>query len=132
MSMSTKSTRWFLALGLFAAACSSKPEGGAAPVVGSDNPLLTPALFRCQANCIRPNGDTKDINWRTCAVNEAVAEEEGTAQCKMWQPDADVNNYVFCEQVRRPPICDEPGHENDCDCNADHACELPRGNCNGD
>ena len=107
--MSIKNTPWILSLsavGLFVTACSSQPEGGN-KVASNDNPLLTPALFRCQADCIRPNGDTKDINWRTCAIDGRTAEQEAPAQCMQWQPDAELNTYVFCEQVRRPPICDE-------------------------
>ena len=119
------------AVALFGAGCSARSDGGS-PVVSTENPLLAPAVFRCQANCIRPNGDTKDINWRECAIDERTAEMHASAQCQLWKPDADVNNFVFCEQVRRPPICDEPGHENDCDCNLDHACDLPNGSCNGD
>ena len=88
-------------VGLFAAACSSLPQSG--PTVGSaDNPLLSPAVFRCQASCIRPNGDTKDIQWRECALDGRLAEEDAPAQCQLWKPDAVVNNYAYCEQVRRP------------------------------
>lgn len=120
-----------VALGWLAAACSPQPSSG--PSVGStDNPLLAPAVFTCQASCLRPNGDTKDITWRECALDGRLAEENAPAQCALWKPDAVVNNFAFCEQVRRPPICDQPGHENDCDCNVDRACELPRGNCWGD
>lgn len=65
-------------------------------------------VFTCEAACIRPNGDTRDIVWRECSPDPRLALENAGAQCALWKPDSVPNGEPTCVAVPGPATCAGP------------------------